>query len=157
MFRKRKIRMETVVNNVPRTVLVVDSFEPVLEVAEGYLESEGFCVFTASSGIDALRIAQQYAGAIDLLLTEEQLPAMNGATVAARLKLLRPELAVIVMSTAMQGKTYEEFEEQHGALFLWKPFTKAELLLKVRAALQAKQNGSTAGATDSRVSTQPRQ
>jgi two-component system, cell cycle sensor histidine kinase and response regulator CckA len=134
--------MEIPKNRDPRIVLLVDNFEPVLEVIEGYLESEGFSVLTAVSSIDALRVAQQYAGTIDLLLTEEQLPGMNGAVLAARLKLLRPSLAVIVMSAAIQGKTYGEYEAQHG-LFLWKPFTKTELVDKVSIALQEKQTSPT--------------
>ena len=135
--------MEIPKNKDPRIVLLVDNFEPVLEVTEGYLESEGFSVLTATTGIDALRVAQQYSGTIDLLLTEEHLPGMNGATVAARLKFLRPNLAVIVMSAAIQGKTYAEYEAQHGALFLWKPFAKSELIDKVSTALQEKQISST--------------
>src|SRR3974377_976479 len=135
--------MEILKNKDPRIVLLVDNFEPVLEVTENYLESEGFSVLTAISGIDALRVAQQYPGTIDLLLTEEQLPGMNGAALAARLKLLRPGLAVIVMSAAIQGKTYAEYEAQHGALFLWKPFTKTELIGKVSLALQEKQKSTT--------------
>ena len=131
-----------------RVVLLVDNFEPVLEVAEGYLESEGFSVLTAINAIDALRIARQYPGTIDLLLTEEQLPEMNGVTLAVRLKLLRPALAVIVMSAAIQGKTYAEYEAQHGALFLWKPFTKAELIHRVSEALQEKQASASAGSQD---------
>jgi two-component system, cell cycle sensor histidine kinase and response regulator CckA len=135
--------MEIPKNKDPRIVLLVDNFEPVLEVTEGYLESEGFSVLTAAGGIDALRVAQQYSGTIDLLLTEEQLPGMNGAALVARLKLLRPSLAVIVMSAAIQGKTYAEYEAQHGALFLWKPFTKTELIDRVSLALQGKQTSPT--------------
>ena len=137
--------IETVANNVPRTILVVDNFEPILEVADTYLESEGYAVFTATSGIGALRVAQQYPGVIDVLLTEERLPDMNGTVLAARMKLYRPALAVIVMSAALQGRTYQEYEAQHGALFLWKPFSKSELMLKVSTALQEKAGAAVAG------------
>ena len=142
------MNIEAVANNAPRTVLVVDNFEPVLEVAETYLESEGYAVFTATSGIGALRVAQQYPGAIDVLLTEEQLPDMNGTVLSARIKLYRPTLAVIVMSAALQGKTYQEYEAQHGALFLWKPFSKSELIIRVSAVLQEKADAAVAGTTE---------
>ena len=137
--------MEAVTNKVSRTVLVVDNFEPVLEVAETYLDDEGYAVFTATSGINALRAAQQYPGVIDVLLTEERLPDMNGAVLAARLKLFRPTLGVIVMSAALQGDTYQEYAARHGALFLWKPFSKSELILKVSAVLQEKKDAAAAG------------
>jgi two-component system, cell cycle sensor histidine kinase and response regulator CckA len=134
--------MERNKDRLAPAVLVVDNFEAVLEIAADFLEQEGFTVVTARSGNEALKIAEEYAGEIDVLLTEEQMPGMPGAVLAARLRLLRPRVGVIVMSATLQGKTYKEYEAQLGAQFLWKPFTKEELLERVCEVRQGAQNAA---------------
>jgi len=49
------------------------------------LQDNGYAVLEARDGLEALRIAKEHTGRIDLLLTEVKMPGMNGLELAARL------------------------------------------------------------------------
>jgi CheY-like chemotaxis protein len=62
------------------------------------MKAEGFSVLTARSGREALHIAHTRAGRVDLLLTDFDMPGMNGAALAQELRVDSPDLPVILMS-----------------------------------------------------------
>jgi DNA-binding NtrC family response regulator len=124
--------MQTEFGRGVQTVLVVDDCEAVLAIVREFLKTDGFAVLTANNGLEAIRIAEGYEKDIDILLTEARMPESNGLVLTERLKLLRPAMAVIVMSAALDGATYHKCIAKVQARFLWKPFTSEELLLKVK-------------------------
>jgi two-component system, cell cycle response regulator CpdR len=80
-----------------RTVLVVDDEPAVLEVVAGMLEDLGCNVVTAESGLEALdqlRVNQR----IEILITDINMPGMDGHELAERAKKIRPELKVLQLS-----------------------------------------------------------
>ena len=78
-----------------RATLVLVEDEPVLRsVSQRALESEGYTVLTAEDGFDAVAVAENFSGTIDLLITDVVLPGLNGRALAARLRERRPQLAV---------------------------------------------------------------
>ncbi|MCP3395395.1 response regulator [Bradyrhizobium sp. CCGB12] len=79
------------------TVLVVDDDPNVLEVIASMLEDLGCEVLTASSGAEALDmlVAQN---AISILITDINMPAMDGHELAERATRLRPELKILQLS-----------------------------------------------------------
>ncbi len=82
---------------MPRTVLAVDDDAGVLDVVAGMLEDLGCDVVTASSGSDALdqlRRNQQIA----ILITDINMPGMDGHELAERAKRLRPDLKILQLS-----------------------------------------------------------
>jgi PAS domain S-box-containing protein len=117
------------------TILLVEDEESMRELACTLLENEGFTVLAASSGIDAINLAQRQDRNIDLLLTDVVMPGMSGPEVADRLKAEHPALKVLYMS----GYT-DDFMLQHGLLgeqvpLVEKPFTRESLLNNVRRIL----------------------
>jgi hypothetical protein len=126
------------------TVLIVDNVGAVVEIARDFLEQEGFSVLTARDGRSAINIVQEHTGTIDLCLTEEEMPEMNGLVLAQRLRLFRPAIKIIVMSATLKGHTYKKYAADLGALFLWKPFTKQELVSVVAAALPGRKERALA-------------
>lgn len=120
------------------TILLVEDEEPLRRLASSLLAHAGYAVLEANSGPDALELARQHAGRIDLLLTDVVMPGMSGREVAERLDLLRPAIKVVYMS----GYT-DDLIAQHGIMgpgmvLLEKPFTRESLLSKVREALGKK-------------------
>lgn len=62
------------------------------------LSSRGFCVLGASNGADALRLAYEHEGTIHVLVTDIQMPIMDGYQLANQLRLVRSSLQVLVVS-----------------------------------------------------------
>jgi two-component system cell cycle sensor histidine kinase/response regulator CckA len=117
------------------TVLVVEDERSVQGVIERVLSGNGYRVLLASEGSEALRVAGEHEGPIDLLVTDLVMPGMGGREVARRLEAARPGLRVLYMS----GYT-EDAISHHGVLdpglaFLQKPFLSDALLRKVREVL----------------------
>jgi PAS domain S-box-containing protein len=117
------------------TVLLVEDQAEVRAVALACLARHGYRVLEASRGDDALRVAAQYEGPIDLLLTDVVMPAMSGADLARELLRIRPDVRVLYAS----GYT-ESVIVSHGVLepdvdLIQKPFTPERLLQKIRDVL----------------------
>ena len=117
------------------TVLLVEDEPEVRDLAREILETSGYRVLQACDPHEAVLMAERYAGAIHLLLTDVIMPRQSGRALAERLRPLRPELQVLYMS----GYTNEAII-RHGVLepdtaFIQKPFTPAALGQKVRETL----------------------
>ncbi len=117
------------------TILLVEDEEAVRYVLRRTLQHEGYTILEACSGVEALSVAGQHRGQIDLLLTDVIMPQMSGRELAEQLKILQPQLKVLFMS----GYTNDAIL-RHGVLtaeieFLTKPFSPNLLALKVREVL----------------------
>jgi signal transduction histidine kinase/ActR/RegA family two-component response regulator len=117
------------------TVLVVEDEPGVRLLAETLLESVGYRVLTASCADQALEVADQHDGSIDLLLTDVVMPGMSGRELSEQLYHLRPDVKVLYMS----GYT-PDVAVRHGVLesttaYLQKPFTPTTLAERVRQVL----------------------
>ncbi len=122
---------------IPRgreTILVCEDEAGVRELTTHFLRSGGYRVLVAGSGQDALRLAAQQHQ-LDLLVTDVVMPEMNGVQLARRLREARPELEVLYLSgytaTVIDSRTSMGAKDE----LLAKPFTRAELLRRVRRAL----------------------
>jgi len=114
------------------TVLVVDDDQAVGEIAEASLKSDGYRVLRASSGKEALQLAEAHNGVIDLLITDVVMPGMNGRDLAERMLQRYPQLSILYLS----GYT-DDAVVRHGLLraevnFLQKPFTPLGLAKRVQ-------------------------
>ncbi len=78
------------------SVLLVEDFEPVLNALEISLKRAGFEILAARSGDEALQIAQSKA--VDLLLTDIQMPRMSGIDLARQLRHQHPQIPVVFLS-----------------------------------------------------------
>ncbi len=119
------------------TVLVVEDSDDFREIVDRILSQNGYEVLVAANGPDALEMARQYAGRIDLLLTDMIMPRMLGTELAPRLVESRPDLRVLYMSGFAEPGLGPGAVAPEVAL-LDKPFTEPTLLARVRQSLAAK-------------------
>ncbi len=117
------------------TVLVVEDEPQLLKMTSAMLKSHGYTVFTAENPGEAIIKARQHAGTIDLLMTDVIMPDMNGLDLSKKLKSANPHLKCLFMS----GYT-DDIISPHGMMdekvhFIQKPFTKTDLITKVKKAL----------------------
>jgi signal transduction histidine kinase/CheY-like chemotaxis protein len=105
-------------------VLIVDDEDIVRGMTARMVKSLGYDVLTARNGAEAMECAERQQGAIQLLLCDIAMPGEDGPTVAARLLAQHTDLKVLFMSGYSSDKQEESLS---GALFLQKPFSRAEL------------------------------
>jgi PAS domain S-box-containing protein len=117
------------------TVLLVEDDQSLREVTQELLESGGYTVLSARDGAEALAVADEYEGNIDLLLTDVVMPGMNGPDLAARMVSKRPGLKVLYASGYTDATLHRDIVDR-GAMLIQKPFTAAALTGKVRDALR---------------------
>src|SRR5262249_9085257 len=113
------------------TVLLAEDEQDVREVAREFLQSAGYKVLQAPSGEAALRLAEEHAGAIDLLVTDMVMPGMSGQELARRMRGARKELRVLYMSGYSEHAA-EEAAKSEGSAVLAKPFSRSALLRTAR-------------------------
>jgi PAS domain S-box-containing protein len=127
------------------TILLVEDEPMVLNLCKTLLEDMGFTVLTAGAPGDAMRLAEEHAGQIHLLITDVVMPEMNGWDLAKRLLSLYPDLKSLFMSGYTSNVIAQRFVLEDGVHFMQKPFTENELTAKVREALEKNQAFGEAG------------
>jgi PAS domain S-box-containing protein len=118
-----------------KTILVVDDSQDVRELAEAFLQSQGYRVLGAQSGEEALEMVERY-GDIDLLFTDIIMPGgMNGLQLVERMRERQPDLPVLLATGYMEE--LPRHSTASGTInILTKPYRQAELAERVRIALE---------------------
>ena len=137
-------RVETEDRPRPRpgteTILLVEDEDAVRQLTKATLGSQGYKVLEARNGEEAVQVATETDGAIDLVLTDGVMPGMPIQEMVAGLRAVLPDVRMLLMS----GYTAETFVRR-GILesdipFVEKPFTSDTLLRKVREVLDSLPN-----------------
>ncbi len=115
------------------SILVVDDEPNYLIILSELLRDESFEVFTAPNGEEGLAIVQEVD--LDLVITDMQMPGMNGLQLLDKIKEQNTHLPVI-MITAFAEVEKAVAAMQAGAYnYLSKPFSNDELLINVNKAV----------------------
>ncbi|ULB12487.1 phosphate regulon transcriptional regulator PhoB (plasmid) [Cereibacter azotoformans] len=117
-------------------VLVVEDAGAQLEVLVYNLQAEGFLVIPATSGEEALLLAQEELP--DLILLDWMLPEVSGLEVCRRLKLARATKAIPIIMLSARGEDADRVRglETGADDYMVKPYSVIELLARVRAQLR---------------------
>jgi signal transduction histidine kinase/CheY-like chemotaxis protein len=137
------------VGDAPRgegTILLVEDEAPLRVLAAESLKKLGYSVLQASNGLEALALADQHAGRIDLLLTDVVMPRMGGPELAQKLKSKRNELSVIFMSGYTETAALENNALDRDFVLLNKPFSTEAMARKIAETLSPKPMAKSASA-----------
>jgi len=115
-------------------VLVIDDDPGVRDYLEALVSRQGYQVFAAAGGEDALRDLDETRP--DLVTLDVVLPGMDGLETLRELKLRVPEVPVVMLSGHGQARTIVEAMRLGAADFLRKPFEVEELELAFQKALE---------------------
>ncbi|MBN1266488.1 MAG: PAS domain S-box protein [Anaerolineales bacterium] len=118
------------------TILLVEDEPSILHVVLRMLENLGYAVMAAKTPTEAIRLASEHHGSIDLLITDVVMPEMNGRDLSKNLVNIHPGIKCLFMS----GYTANVIAH-HGALdpdveFIQKPFSNQALSTKVREVIE---------------------
>jgi CheY-like chemotaxis protein len=112
------------------TILIVDDEAAVRHVVQRLLERAGYAVLSAANGEEALALAGQHEGQIDLLITDIVLPGLPGPEIAAQIAETRADIKVLY-SSGYPGDEITRRGLDPGAAFVEKPFAPATFLQAV--------------------------
>jgi two-component system, cell cycle sensor histidine kinase and response regulator CckA len=118
------------------TILVVDDEPLVLSLARTALERVGYRVLVAASGTEAEEIMKGNPSDVAVVILDVTMPGMNGEEAFRRLKLIRPDVPVILSTGHSETETASRFAGLGLAGFLQKPYTASQLAEKIRSAFQ---------------------
>ena len=126
---------------MPR-ILITDDSQLNAELLEAHLEGTGFDTKIVSNGDDALKAAKEWKP--DVILLDVMMPKLSGFEVCRRLRADANTKDVgVLMITALDQPTDVEQAVSSGTDdFITKPINKTELLLRVRAMLESRSQGS---------------
>jgi two-component system chemotaxis response regulator CheY len=127
-------------------ILIVDDSSPMRAVLKKVIKASGFDVgqiFEADDGRQALEILDQQW--LDLILTDYNMPDMNGMELLQRIKdnLDSCDIPVVVVTTEGSRQRIDSFLAQGAAAYIKKPFTPEELKSKLNIILGEPDNGSS--------------
>ncbi len=129
-------------------ILVVDDDINICELLQLYLENEGYTVFVANDGQEA--VDKFHAKEPDLVLLDIMLPKMDGWQVCREIR--KTSSAPIIMLTA-KGETFDKVLglELGADDYVTKPFDAKEVMARVKAVLRRTKNDIEAPASEKKT------
>jgi two-component system, cell cycle sensor histidine kinase and response regulator CckA len=128
------------------TILIVEDEEPLRRMAHEILTDQGYTIFCAANGDEAVRFCQSQAVKVDLLFTDIVMPKMGGVETADRLMKINPKLNVLFTSGHASGYAQDPVfhrKIQTGEVhFIPKPYEPMHLIKKVHEVLRGKEAAS---------------
>jgi PAS domain S-box-containing protein len=117
------------------TILLVEDESSILKMTTMMLTKLGYNVISATTPGEAIRLADEHSGEIDLLMTDVVMPEMNGRDLAKNLLSRHPAMRRLFMSGYTANVIAHRGVLDEGVHFVQKPFTRQTLASKVREAL----------------------
>lgn len=119
-----------------KKILAVDDENDVLLIIKTALVSEGYTVFTAANGADALVLVEEKKP--DLLILDLMMPEMDGFTVVDKMKekTSSSNIPVIILTGLSERKKIKELLDKGIKYYIIKPFEYQDLISKVKLAIE---------------------
>jgi PAS domain S-box-containing protein len=117
------------------TILLVEDDPMILDMADTMLEMLGYTVLAAATPGAAIRMAEEYTGRIDLVMTDVVMPEMNGRDLARTLLTIYPGIKRLFMSGYTANVIAHHGVLDEGVHFIQKPFSMIGLGRRLREVL----------------------
>lgn len=127
--------MENTAEQKKATVLVLDDEALVADMTRKLLEKQGYAVLSATTPGEAINMATEFDGRIDLFLTDVGLPGMSVDEVQKRVKEIHPDAKVLYISAYSKKSLEAEGLDINREDVIQKPLSMQNLSEKVRQTL----------------------
>jgi CheY-like chemotaxis protein len=122
---------------IPRRILVADDDKSIQKLVSKFLAFMGFEVALAGNGIEAL--AAFLESSFDLVLTDLQMPAMDGLSLAGHIKARSPSTPVILLTGSDRETVRKQVKRAPVDSVIFKPFRLEDLQRTVQGALASRE------------------
>ncbi len=122
-------------NNKQLKILLVDDDEKVLNAIAEVLEANNYKIYKALGSINAIKIWKNTNNQIDLVITDIIMPQLNGVELVRRMSEMNPNIKYIYISGYAGTYLKDKGILIDRRYLLKKPFTKDELMLKIKDVL----------------------
>jgi CheY-like chemotaxis protein len=122
-----------------RRILAVDDDRLIVHILKHVLNLLGFEVIAVTSSIKALEIFTNTPNDYDLIITDQIMPDMLGLELSRKIRMIRPDIPIILISGNLGGCTQKQIEDADIFAYLPKPFSLTDLTQQVIAS----QNGGS--------------
>jgi two-component system, cell cycle sensor histidine kinase and response regulator CckA len=119
------------------TVLIAEDESSVRALVVRVLRERGYTVLEAPDGMEALQVACDYPGKIDLVLTDVIMPKLSGTELVFKLETIKPGVKALFFSGYTDSEILHRGLLDSKVAFLQKPFTVERLTRKVRDVLDS--------------------
>jgi len=119
------------------TILLVEDSAPVRALARRVLERQGYVVLEASDGVEGIEAAEEFAGEIDLVLTDAIMPRAGGGELVRAIRASRPGVRVLYMTGYTEDELVRAGVRNDQDNLMLKPFTPDTLVSAVRQTLDS--------------------
>lgn len=120
----------------PKGVLLAEDEEELRVLMGMIFEADGFKVFHAADGLQALEIFRDHVDEIGLLVTDLGLPKLGGVELIEQIRTIKPDVKIIGSSGYGPSDVREEVLKAGGDDFFPKPVVAGDLLAKARKLLR---------------------
>jgi len=135
--KKEIVTLEKNMHGQGQTILVIDDEKIIIDMASDMLKSLGYNVITATNGFDGLQKYKKFKNIIDLVILDLLMPEMNGSTCFENLKIINPNVNVIISSGIGDIKKKDELSKQGITDYIEKPYSMRKMAEKIDKAINS--------------------
>lgn len=117
-------------------ILVIEDEMAVSELTKTILEAYGYRVITAQNGIQGISLFEEHRNEIKVLVTDTDMPYIDGMGAIQAIKELKPDIPVIIASGSKRDTEQMRKIDAKQVTSLGKPFSAEQLLIAVAMATQ---------------------
>jgi two-component system chemotaxis response regulator CheY len=133
------------------TILVIDDMAPNRALLGKFLKNAGYGVIEATNGVEALELLRNQHLVPDLVVTDVEMPVMDGITLVDQIRFLESPAASVPIVTA-SGNADDEMRRSALAagtdVFLTKPFDLNALGREIASLLKSRRRPATSPGSD---------
>ena len=114
-----------------KTILLIDDEEMVINISEMMLRRLGYKVLKAHNGYEGLQLFKENKSKIDFIISDLEMPEMNGKEVMDKLREIDPQIKIMLSSGALTDADAKEFMRKGFNGFIKKPYNINTLCEKI--------------------------
>ncbi len=118
-------------------ILLVEDEEAVRRGGKRMLETRGYTVHEAGSGVEALEIMEELEGKVDIVVSDVVMPEMDGPSLLRELRKKYPDMKFIFVSGYAEDAFARNLPPEAKFGFLPKPFSLKQLAVAVKETLDS--------------------